>query len=75
MILLVLVLMPVGLTVVFVAFDLESCESAIPFAWACNAVVRIPVAMTVLGVLVAAVLKGSAVLARIQNYGVDYDTY
>jgi hypothetical protein len=75
MILLVLVVMPVGLTVVFVALDAESCNSAVPLAWACNAVVRIPVAMTVLGVLIAVVLKGSTVLARIQNYGVDYDAY
>jgi hypothetical protein len=75
MVLLVLVAIPVSVAGVFVAFDMDSCNSAVPFPWACNAVVRIPAAIAVFGVLIATVLKGSTILARIQNYGVDYDKY
>jgi hypothetical protein len=73
MILLVLVVIPASLTVIFVALDAESCNSVVPFAWACNATVRIPAAIALLGILVAGVLKGCVVLARVQNYGVDFD--
>jgi amino acid transporter len=75
MVLLVLVVIPVSVVLVFVAFDMDSCNSAVPFTWACNAVVRIPAAIAVFGVLIALVLKGSTILARIQNHGVDYDSY
>jgi hypothetical protein len=75
MVLLVLVIIPVIVAVVVVAFDLETCKSAVPFAWACNVVVRIPSAMALFGVLIAMVLKAATLLARVQNYGVNYDKY
>jgi len=75
MVLLGLIVISVIVALVFVAFDEASCNSAVSFAWACNAGVRIPAAMAAFGVLIAMVLKGSTILARIQNYGVDYDKY
>jgi amino acid transporter len=75
MVLLVLVAIPVIVALVFVVFDKDSCNSAVSFPWACNAVVRIPAAMAVFGLLIAMVLKGSTILARVQNYGVDYNKY
>jgi multisubunit Na+/H+ antiporter MnhB subunit len=73
MVLLMLVVIAVTVALFLVAFDVETCNSAVPFALACNAVVRFSAAIAVFGVLIAMVLKLSTILARIQNYGVDYD--
>jgi hypothetical protein len=75
MFLLALATIPVIVVVVVVAFDPETCRSAVPFAWACNVVVRIPAAMALFGVLIAMLLKAATFLARVQNYGVNYDKY
>jgi hypothetical protein len=73
MILLVVIVIPASITFVFLALDAESCNSIISVSSACNAAVRIPVALTLSTIIVVGVLKGSAVLARVQNYGRDFE--
>lgn len=75
MILLVLLFIPLAVTLIFVALDAESCNSVFSAAWACDAKLRVPAAVALFGFIGIAVLAGSTVLARIQNYGVDVDEY
>ena len=73
MILLVLIIIPAAITFVFFAIDVNSCTAAIPVAWVCEPAMRLPIAFAVLVLVVVGVVKGCAVLARIQNYGVNFD--